>query len=209
MSIEIKNINKENEQFEDSILYLSGQEERNARLLFSKKLEELITQNPNVPDLYHKLGLCLYGLGAWEAEDKRTIEISFHRAILLDESSIFSKIFLIHFYFDIGEFNLSLKLNSFIDSYFENSTVPVWRLVKILQIKLSCMIYLKTINQDELEKELDYVINQYINLDPDDIVSAKPTELLQALVSSSSEYNLIQVKDSLNKIHNLCEIPEN
>lgn len=205
----MNNIDNEYEQFEDSILYLSGSEERDARLSFGKKLKSLIGQHPNSANLYHKLGLCLYGLDSWGIEEKKTIEISFHRAMLLDKGSIFSKIFLIHFYFDIAEFNLSLNLNSFIDSSADRAgIVPAWRLVKLLQIKLSCKIYLSLLAQEELEKELINMLSRYEGLDIDDLVAAEPTELGQALVRSSSEYNLIQMKESLNKIKGLCEIAE-
>lgn len=205
----MKSINEQFEQFEDSILYLSGQEEREARLLFGNKLKRLINQNPSDPDLYHKLGLCFYGLGSWEVEDKRIIEVSFHRAILLDESSVFSKIFLIHFYFDVCEFNLCLTLLShFFDSDLRGSNVPAWRLVKLSQIKLSCMIYLKRLTQEELEKKLVCILKKIDRLDSDGIIAAEPTELLKALAGNSSEYNLIQVEESLNKFQNLCEMSD-
>ncbi|MGF1529717.1 MAG: tetratricopeptide repeat protein [Candidatus Competibacterales bacterium] len=93
----LEEFEREYSDFQDSALYLTGQKERNARLGFVRKIEAMLDRYPDSADLYHKLGLCLYDLSHWEEGDNNAIEIAFHRALLLDQDSVFSRLFLTFF----------------------------------------------------------------------------------------------------------------
>lgn len=180
----IDDFDKDYYDFEDSAVFLTGKKEREARLAFAKRIELLIGEYPNVSELYHKLGLCFYNLSKWEDEDKKIIETSFHRALLIDQNSIFSLLFLTFFYFDIECYQLSLKSYEQLLNNDLKKEIPSWRLTKLVCIKLSCLIYLHAIETDSLSFELDKLLESFANLEEDESDAAQPIELLKALKES-------------------------
>lgn len=185
---------REYSEFQDSALYLTGQKERVARLGFAHKIESMLSLYPDNADLYHKLGLCLYDLSHWEEEDKNSIEIAFHRALLLDLDSVFSRLFLTFFYFDIGKYHLSLQCSEALLSDVSERNILRWRMVKLNQIRLSSLIVLDALEQNKLERELRKLLDEYSKLDEDELIAAEPVELNKILTESkySRDKNIVE-----------------
>jgi hypothetical protein len=179
-------------EFDDSMLFLKPDEEREARLQFSERIRKLIAAFPNDADLYHKLGLCLYDLHTWTEQEKVDIEIAFHRALLLDNDSVFSHIFLTHFYFDIAEYQLALNAGRIGDVLTKG--VPMWRRVKLREIELCCRIYLGVIADSDLNVQLTELGAEFGHLKEDEREAASPNELLAAIRQTSEQWNTISLE---------------
>lgn len=168
------------EEFEDSVVSLTGDEERKLRKGFTRKIEKLMVKYPANASLYHKLGVCLYNLSHWQEEDKGIIETAFHRAFTLDPNSIFSVMFLVFFYFDIGRFHLSERCYQILLSK-SLDDIPDWRLKKLEGVNLACWLYTQEPDVAEVGRALDKLMEGYSKLDEDDLSVVEPVEVLGAL----------------------------
>jgi hypothetical protein len=190
---ELIDFDNEYSEFEDSVCSMIGQEEEAARTNFAIKIQEMIDKYPDCADLYHKLGLCYFNLSYWKDEHKDIIELAFHRALIFDPRSIFSIMFLVFFYFDIGKYHLSLCFNRML-TQLDVSNIPKWRFPKLEGLEITCLIYLRTTNSLDLECRIETLLNKYKDLDEDELDGAEPNELILAL--EKSEF----IRDSAIKI---------
>ena len=190
---ELEEFDKEYAVFEDSVCFLTGEKEKYARVAFAKKIEDMIAKYPDCAKLYHMLGLCYYNFSIWEEKYTDVIELAFHRALIFDPKSIFSTMFLVFYYFDIGKFHLSLYFSRMLSNS-DISDIPKWRLKKVEGLELACLIRLGVTNTFEVKRKLEELLISYSELDEDELDAAVPSEVILAI--KDSEY----IKNGLIKM---------
>ena len=191
-------------KFEDSVVSLTGQNERKARLAFAEKIESMICMYPDVSALYHKLGLCYYNLSFWEEGDKSAIEIAFHRALLIDPDSVFSLLFLAFYYFDVGKYQLFLRCYEKLYTSVYIKDIPDWRIKKLSGLKLSCLVYLNVLDVNNLKHEISSLIKNYKLLDKDELSAAEPIELIKAL-KDSKYVDSEEIAEQVKIMERMCD----
>lgn len=195
---EIDKLYEEYFHFEETMIFVEENENRKRRLSFASKIQSMIDQFPDSSKLYFILGECLYNLPYWEDRDKQLIESAFFRADLLESNVLISKIYLTYFYYDIGQYALSLKVNSLINQNLLDNENSRWRMIKLMELEICCLILL---NKRKLEKKFKSFFNQIEKLESCELEDVEPIQLKEIL--KNGDCSIDYLHNALKRINSI------
>jgi hypothetical protein len=163
--------------------------EARQRALFDalvSEVEEIVAIRPDDAEFNHLAGLCWYDHP--EASDRRSrlTRSYLERAVQLNPSHQFARVFLAYHHGDEGRYQESLDCLAALDYDYFTQMGQSWRNLKTDELKLACRLYLSS--QDtprddmrQLADQIDRLAERYADAAPED--AAAPTEIVRCVVA--------------------------
>ena len=156
-------------------------ERRGASLASARKIaEECVQDYPEDPDCWFMAGLAMYKSFAVDEDYGDRAEHYLKRSLSLNNEHQFARLYLGHYYYDIGRYEDALShFERITDDYFLQAN-KAWRVLKLHELILCCKLRLSCseINLDSFRS----LIQEIDRSDPDDV--PVPLEMAETLAEA-------------------------
>ena len=165
-----------------------------------RKGQECLRQFPDDAEINHMVGLILYDSTISDTDWGESGKY-FARALEINPSHQYARMYLGHYFFDTGKYDKALKLFKTIDSLFFLSRNQKWRIIKLHELILCCKVLL---NHPHLTEQEFYDYFDELG-SSNDVDFMPPEELVNVLYSAKNAPSLGRldhrsIKKSLYKL---------
>ena len=145
-----------------------------------KLVAELLAVVPNEADSNYAAGLTMYEYGLEQKEDGSLAESYFLKALSLDPTHQFARLYLGHYYYDNDKHAKALSLFEEVEEEYFLSIGQKWRVLKLHELILCCKLYLNS--ESVREEHFLSLADEFLTTDPEEV--PVPAELITALVKT-------------------------
>jgi tetratricopeptide (TPR) repeat protein len=157
------------------------EDERNALLATARALAiRYLESAPDDPEFNYAAGLVMYNSFVEDEPYGSLAEKYLGKAIDLEPSHQFARLYLGHYYYDTGQYGKALSCFEMVDAKVFLALNQKWRLLKLQELMLCCKLRLQP--QSITEDDFRTLIREYIKSSPED--APVPSELLRVLAET-------------------------
>ena len=160
----------------------SGREEERMQYLVDAReaVAECLKVEGNSADVNYIAGLVMYRSFCIDERYGERAEEYLRKASGLNPDHQFARLYLGHYYYDIGEYSRALECFETVNENYFRSIDQVWRVLKLHELILCCRIFVAS--RDLTEGSFETLAKEYLAASSEDV--PVPTEITAALAKT-------------------------